>query len=66
MRFLDSELVRLLAFVFLQYPWMLADYLAGEQVGSGAVYALGIAVAWFSWSIITYAALWSVDAMKLR
>ena len=50
----DTELSRLFAFIFLQFPAMLIGYVTGGEAGT---YALAI-VAWVLWSVIMYAALW--------
>lgn len=60
--FFDSGPVRLLVFIFLQYPAMFAGYVAG---GEASVHAVGI-VAWGLWSVVIYAALWQAAARKGR
>ena len=55
-QFVDSSLVGLGSFLFLQYPAMLVDYVAGDQ---GRFWMAGI-LAWVLWSALTYAVLWLV------
>lgn len=53
----DAGLARLLAFIFLEFPAMFVDYVAGDQ---GRFWMTGV-LAWILWGSITYALLWLID-----
>lgn len=57
MGLLDTGPARLLAFIFLEFPAMLVDYVVGDQ---GHFWMTGV-LAWVVWGLITYALLWLVD-----
>lgn len=57
MSFSDTGLARLLAFIFLQFPAMLVDFVAGDR----GHFWMAAVLAWVLWGLITYAFLWMVD-----